>query len=50
MSSENLMVAIPSEHHAGGCCAAGDSMRLSLEAPVTQWDEGIPLGNGLMGG
>ncbi len=29
---------------------AGDPSILELDAPITTWDEGIPLGNGLTGG
>jgi alpha-L-fucosidase 2 len=28
----------------------GSSYNLLLKAPITTWDEGVPLGNGLMGG
>ncbi|MCX6945858.1 MAG: hypothetical protein NT173_14040, partial [Opitutales bacterium] len=27
-----------------------DAMQLTLAAPITTWDEAIPLGNGLLGG
>jgi len=30
--------------------SAGDPMRLELAAPITTWDEAVPLGNGLLGG
>jgi alpha-L-fucosidase 2 len=29
---------------------AGDTYELKLWAPITTWDEGIPLGNGMLGG
>ena len=27
-----------------------DAMKITLTAPITSWDEAIPLGNGLLGG
>ncbi len=30
--------------------AAGDTMQMSLSAPIATWDEAVPLGNGLTGG
>lgn len=30
--------------------APADTMKLTLTAPITTWDEAIPLGNGLLGG
>ena len=30
--------------------ASPDSMKLTLTAPITTWDEALPLGNGLLGG
>src|SRR4030042_2047022 len=29
---------------------AGKPFSLSLEAPIQSWDEGLPLGNGIIGG
>jgi alpha-L-fucosidase 2 len=29
---------------------SSDAMRMRLDAPITTWDEAIPLGNGLLGG
>ena len=34
----------------GSARAADDPMRLDLSAPITSWDEAVPLGNGLLGG
>ncbi len=34
----------------GQADAADDPMRLELSAPITAWDEAVPLGNGLLGG
>jgi alpha-L-fucosidase 2 len=34
----------------GPANAADDPMRLDLSAPITSWDEAVPLGNGLLGG
>jgi len=28
----------------------GKELNLALAAPITTWDEGVPLGNGLLGG
>jgi alpha-L-fucosidase 2 len=34
----------------GGSRLPGPELNLRLEAPITTWDEAIPLGNGLLGG
>ena len=40
----------------GGCAEAqtvrgsGDTFRLTLDAPISTWDEAIPLGSGMLGG
>lgn len=35
---------------AGWAGLRDDAMKISLAAPITTWDEAIPLGNGLLGG
>ena len=35
---------------AGAAPASADAMKLTLTAPITTWDEALPLGNGLLGG
>ncbi len=35
---------------AGAAPASADPMKLALTAPITTWDEALPLGNGLLGG
>mgnify|MGYP001554554130 FL=1 len=43
-----LSSTVPVAAQVPGLPAAHDN--LLLKAPVTTWDEAIPLGNGLMGG
>lgn len=39
-----------SHAHAQQEGTAGSTFRLTLDAPITTWDEAIPLGNGMLGG
>jgi alpha-L-fucosidase 2 len=44
-------VAVPLPRAAGGVSRLpGAELNLRLDAPITTWDEAIPLGNGLLGG
>lgn len=43
-------MALSRDSDAGRGTGPAPASNLSLAAPITTWDEGIPLGNGLTGG